>query len=146
MPAASTTSTALSARNTSRPIPRPIGSVTPGARNLSGASRNEIPSTSPSQVNSNATATADHPSMRRRLGRGPGPDETGPQECAGAHQDAADVGLGARLASPLLSSPLLFSPRLSSPLGSGTCAAVSHGECGSPRQLGASGSCRTYVR
>lgn len=40
----------FSARNTNRPMPKPICSVTPGARNFSGASRNEIASTMPSQT------------------------------------------------------------------------------------------------
>ena len=40
-------------------MPSPIGSVTPGARNFSGASMNEIASTMPSQTNTAAAATAD---------------------------------------------------------------------------------------
>ncbi|GAA4195977.1 hypothetical protein GCM10023074_21030 [Microbispora amethystogenes] len=39
-------------------MPRPIGTVTPGARNFSGASRNEIASTIPSQTKVAAAATA----------------------------------------------------------------------------------------
>ena len=58
MTMASTTSTVLSARKTRRPIPRPICSVTLGARNFSGASRNEMASTMPSQTKITATATA----------------------------------------------------------------------------------------
>ncbi len=54
---ASAISQALSARNTSRPMPSPSWMVTPGARNFSGASRNEIASTMPSQTKIAATAT-----------------------------------------------------------------------------------------
>ncbi len=39
-------------------MPRPISSVTPGARNFSGASRKEIASTMPSHTKVTATATA----------------------------------------------------------------------------------------
>ena len=56
--AAQTTSVTFSARNTSRPIPHPRGTVPPGARNFSGASRNEIASTIPSQVKVTAIETA----------------------------------------------------------------------------------------
>lgn len=52
-------STVFSARNTSRPIPRPNGMVIPGARNFSGASMNEMARTMPSQVKTAPTATAD---------------------------------------------------------------------------------------
>lgn len=40
------------------PIPSPSGTVTPGARNFSGASRNEIATTIPSQMNVTAIETA----------------------------------------------------------------------------------------
>ncbi len=54
----------LSARKTRRPMPRPMVSVTPGARNFSGASMNEIATTMPNHVNAVATATAPPPVMR----------------------------------------------------------------------------------
>ena len=75
MATAKTTSTVLSARNTSRPMPRPIGNVTLGARNLSGASRNEIAKTMPSHTKVTATATAESGLLifgvcrRKRVGR-----------------------------------------------------------------------------
>lgn len=53
----------LRTRKTSRPMPSPIGSVTPGARNFSGASRNEIAKTMPSQMNVTAVASANHELM-----------------------------------------------------------------------------------
>ena len=40
-------------------MPRPICSVTPGARNFSGASMKEMASTMPSHTNTAATATAE---------------------------------------------------------------------------------------
>ncbi|CPC06178.1 Uncharacterised protein [Mycobacterium tuberculosis] len=39
-------------------MPSPICSVTPAARNFSGASRNEIATTIPSQTNATATSIA----------------------------------------------------------------------------------------
>ena len=45
-------------------MPRPIGIVTPGARNFIGASRNEIASTMPSQTKIAATATEEAVFMR----------------------------------------------------------------------------------
>lgn len=42
-------------------MPSPICLVTVGARNFSGASRNEIASTMPSHTKVTATATADPP-------------------------------------------------------------------------------------
>ena len=56
--AASTASTRLRAAKTTRPMPRPSASVTPGARNLSGASRKEIARTIPSHTQATAPATA----------------------------------------------------------------------------------------
>ncbi|COX25275.1 Uncharacterised protein [Mycobacterium tuberculosis] len=58
MTRAKPTSTVLSARKTNRPMPSPICSVTPAARNFSGASRNEIATTIPSQTNATATSIA----------------------------------------------------------------------------------------
>ena len=55
---AKATSTVLSARKTKRPMPSPICKVTLGARNFSGASRNEMASTMPSQTKVTATAIA----------------------------------------------------------------------------------------
>jgi len=51
-------STMFRARKTMRPMPSPIGIVTPGARNFRGASRNEIARTIPSHVKVTATARA----------------------------------------------------------------------------------------
>ncbi len=58
MTRAKPTSTVLSARKTRRPMPSPICNVTLGARNFSGASRNEMASTMPSQTKVTATAIA----------------------------------------------------------------------------------------
>lgn len=52
-------STMLSARKTRRPIPSPIGTVTPGARNFKGVSKNEIAKSIPSHTKTIETATAD---------------------------------------------------------------------------------------
>src|SRR5690625_3407649 len=52
------TSATFSARNTIRPMPSPIRTVTSGARNFSGASRKEMATTMPSQTNVVATASA----------------------------------------------------------------------------------------
>ena len=54
---ANKSSTVLSARKINRPMPRPIRSVTPGARNFSGPSRNEMATTMPSHTKTVAVAT-----------------------------------------------------------------------------------------
>ena len=56
--AASTASTRLRAAKTTRPMPRPSASVTPGARNFNGASRKEIARTIPSHTQATAPTTA----------------------------------------------------------------------------------------
>jgi hypothetical protein len=48
----------FSARNTSLPMPSPSCTVMPGARNLSGASRNEMASTMPHQRKIEAVASS----------------------------------------------------------------------------------------
>src|SRR4051794_11593754 len=53
---ANTYSKTFNARNTNRPMPSPTLSVTPGARNFSGASTNEIASTMPSHTKTAAIA------------------------------------------------------------------------------------------
>ncbi|HEU5386099.1 MAG TPA: hypothetical protein VFV73_09390 [Streptosporangiaceae bacterium] len=71
--AAKAASTRFRARKTSRPMPSPMGIVTPGARNFSGASRNEIARTIPSHTKVTATAAAPLvPMSGRRSGGGPG--------------------------------------------------------------------------
>src|SRR3569833_2615187 len=47
----------FNALNTSRPTPRPRGTVMPGARNFSGVSRKEIAATIPNHVKAAATAS-----------------------------------------------------------------------------------------
>lgn len=71
--AAKAASTRFRARKTSRPMPSPMGMVTPWARNFSGASRNEIARTIPSHTKVTATAAAAlAPMTGGRSGRGPG--------------------------------------------------------------------------
>src|SRR5690349_10626307 len=60
-------SQALSARKTKRPMPSPICSVTPGARNFSGVSMKEMASTMPSHIKIAATATAEAASTQGSL-------------------------------------------------------------------------------
>ncbi len=68
-------STMLSARKTRRPIPSPIGTVTPGARNFRGVSRNEIAKTIPSHTKTIETAATDsvvNAGQSQSPGSGPG--------------------------------------------------------------------------
>jgi hypothetical protein len=60
----------FSPRKTRRPMPRPIRTVTPGARNFSGASRNEMATTMPSHVKTAAVAVAPAAVMRMPCPRG----------------------------------------------------------------------------
>ena len=77
--AARMSSTMLSALKTSRPMPSPMGTVTPGARNLRGASRNEMASTMPSHTkvtavasdNAEVTVVPRRPLPQQGCGRGP---------------------------------------------------------------------------
>src|SRR5581483_4545989 len=64
---ARTDSVMFNTLNTSRPIPRPRGTVMPGARNFSGVSRKEIAVTSPNHVKVVAAAS---PLMSGRPWRG----------------------------------------------------------------------------